>query len=200
VNGEESAQAYRADDTPRPEGLYALSKWRGEQGVWRSARGTALHAAVVRAPLVYGPGVRANFLRLLHWVDIERPLPFGAVHNRRSLVSVWTLSDLLLRLLTHEAAPNRTWMVSDGEDVSTPDLLGRLAQRMGRRARLLRVPPPLLSNLAALIGRKGEIRRLCGSLYVDISTTRELLGWSPLMTLDDALTATVSWYRSRGQE
>ena len=156
-----------------------------------------MHAIVVRPPLVYGPGVRANFLRLLRWVDRERLLPFAAIHNRRSLVSVWTLCDLLVRLLDHPAAVSNTWLVSDGEDVSTPELVRRIAHAMGRRARLLSVPPAALRLAGGLLGKGAEVRRLCGSLTVDIGPTCEGLGWSPPLSMDEALARTVSWYRSQ---
>jgi nucleoside-diphosphate-sugar epimerase len=196
VNGEESASSYGANDQPRPRDPYGRSKWLAEQHLWEVVSTTSMQAAVVRAPLVYGCGVRANFLRLLSWVDSERPLPFGSVNNRRSLVSAWTLCDLLVRLLSQREAANRTWMVSDGEDVSTPELVRRLARAMGRRPRLLPVPTPVLRAASQLLGKGAEMRRLCGSLAVDIAPTREQLGWSPPLSMDDALARTVRWYRS----
>ena len=200
VNGEETeVRAFRACDEPRPQDDYGLSKWHAEQHVLEIGGGSAMQAVIVRAPLVYGSGVRANFLRLLQWVDRGWPLPLGAVRNARSLVSVWNLCDLLLLALTHPRAPARIWLVSDGEDLSTPDLIRRIASAMGRRARLLSVPLALLCPSAALLGRGGEFKRLCGSLTVDISQTRAQLAWSPPMRLDEALARTVAWYRSRGQ-
>lgn len=200
VNGEGDAErAYGAGDEPRPQDPYGVSKWLGEQRLWAIAANTPMQAVVVRAPLVYGPGVRANFLGLLRWIDAERPLPLGAVHNRRSLVSVWALCDLLTRLLDHPAAPDRTWMVSDGEDVSTPELVRRIARAMGRRARLLSVPTATLRLAAGLMGKGAEVRRLCDSLTVDITPTCGELGWSPPLSMDEALARTVSWYRSQRQ-
>jgi len=198
VNGEESAdRPFTAIDLPHPQDAYGGSKWRAEQHLWETVASAPMQGAVVRAPLVYGSGVRANFFRLLHWVDRERPLPLGAVHNRRSLVSVWTLSDLLIRLLDHPVAANRTWMVSDGEDVSTPELVRRIARAMHRQVRLLRVPVTMLRLVGSLMGKEAEMRRLCGSLTLDITPTRQLLGWAPLMSMDEALGRTVSWYRSQ---
>jgi len=200
VYGEGAAQrAYTANDVPHPQDPYGVSKWQGERLLLQSASGTGMQCAVVRPPLVYGPGVQANFLRLLRWIDAERLLPLGAIHNRRSLSSVWTLCDLLIRLLDHPAAANRIWMVSDGEDLSTPDLVRRIASAMGRRARLLSVPPALLRLGGALTGKGADIRRLCDSLTVDITETRAQLGWSPPLSLDEALTRTVNWYRTRGR-
>jgi nucleoside-diphosphate-sugar epimerase len=198
VNGEETeARAYGAADVPHPLDPYGCSKWQAEQSLAEIAASTGMQTLVVRSPLVYGPGVRANFLRLLRWVDRERWLPFGGIHNQRSLVSVWNLCDLLSHLLDSPTASGHTWMVSDGQDISTPDLVRRIASAMGRRARLVPVPAPLLRLAGALLGQKAEVRRLCGSLTVDIAPTRERLGWSPPLSMDEALARTVGWYLSR---
>jgi nucleoside-diphosphate-sugar epimerase len=198
VNGEErEGRPYSTADVPHPLDAYGCSKWRGEQFLAEAAARTDMQAVVVRSPLVYGAGVRANFLRLLRWVDRERLLPLAAIHNRRSLVSVWSLCDLLIRVLTHPEAAGGTWMVSDGEDISTPELVRRIARAMGRRARLLAVPVPLLRLAGGLLGRGENVRRLCGSLTVDITPTRERLGWSPPLSMDEALARTVSWYQQR---
>lgn len=197
VNGEGRSRAYSAADEPRPQDAYGRSKWVAEQRLWAIAANSPMQVAVVRAPLVYGPGVRANFLRLLQWIDQRRLLPLGAVDNRRSLVSIWSLCDLLIRTLEHPAAAGCTWMVSDGEDISTPQLVRRIAHHMHRPVRLLRAPPALLRVAGALIGQRAEIRRLCSSLTVDITPTRERLSWSPPLSMDDALTRTVGWYRSQ---
>lgn len=198
AKGEETS--VRADtpfDASRPQDDYGLSKRHAEEHVAEIAGRTGMETVIVRPPLVYGPGVRANFLRLLQWVDHGWPLPLGAVENRRSLVNVWNLCDLLLLVLKHASAPRHTWTVSDGEDLSTPDLIRRIATAMGRRARLLPVPLGLLQLAAALAGRRGELTRLCGSLVVDISATRADLGWSPRTTIDEALARTVAWYLQR---
>ncbi len=200
VNGEETrGRAYSAEDVVNPLDAYGSSKSQGEQLLAQAAAGSSMQSVIVRSPLVYGPGVRANFLRLLHWIDQERWLPLGAIRNRRSLVSVWSLCDLLLRALEHPDAAGRTWMVSDGEDISTPELVRRIAHAMGRRARLLPVPAPLLRVAGALVGKEAEMRRLCGSLTVDIAPTREQLGWSPPLSMDEALARTISWYQSHGR-
>ena len=199
VNGEETAgHTYTGDDIPNPIDDYGRSKWLGEQHLTQAAAGTAMEAAIVRSPLVYGPGVRANFLRLLSWIDNERLLPLAAVNNRRSLVNVWNLTDLLVRLLTHSAAQRSTWMVSDGEDLSTPNLIRRIAAAMGRRDRLLSVPVALLKVAGRMTGHSGQIRRLCGSLAVDIAQTRRVIEWSPPVSLDEGLDRTVRWYRTAG--
>jgi UDP-glucose 4-epimerase len=195
VNGEEiPARAYTSADDPHPQDDYGISKWHAEQHVAAAAGHSGMEAVIVRPPLVYGPRVRANFLRLLRWVDRGWPLPFGAVRNRRSLVNVWNLCDFLLLVLRHPGAPGGTWMVSDGEDLSTPDLIRRIGTAMGRRVRLPSVPVGFLQLSAGLVGRGGELVRLCGSLAVDITQTRAQLGWSPCVSVDEAIARTVAWY------
>jgi nucleoside-diphosphate-sugar epimerase len=199
VNGEETTgRAYTALDTPSPLDAYGESKWLGEQHVMAVANAGSMQAAIVRPPLIYGPGVRANFLRLLRWVDAERPLPLGAIHNRRSLVSIWNLCDLLIRVLESPAAAGRPWMVSDGADCSTPELIRMIATAMNRRARLLYVPVGLLQVGGLLIGKRAEIARLCGSLAVDITATRKELDWSPPLSGAEAISRTVQWYLTKG--
>jgi nucleoside-diphosphate-sugar epimerase len=199
VNGEETTgRAFSAEGVPQPRDAYGLSKWQGEQLLAQAAAATGMQIAVIRSPLVYGAGVRANFLRLLQSVDEQRLLPLGGIRNRRSLVSVWNLCDLLVRLIEHPGGAG-TWMVSDGLDLSTPELVQRIARAMGRRARLLSVPAPLLRLAGDVLGRGAEMRRLCGSLTVDITPTRQRLSWSPPLPIDDALLRTVSWYLSRPQ-
>lgn len=200
VNGEETAErSYSAADEPRPQDAYGNSKWCAERHLHEVAASSALECAIVRPPLVYGPGVRANFLRLMRWVDRELPLPLAAIHNKRSLVSVWNLCDLLRYLLTHPAAPGRTWMVCDDEDLSTPALIRRIGRAMDRRVRLLALPPSLLHLAGGIIGKRAEIARLCGSLAVDMTATRHELGWSPPMTVDESLAHTVGWYLREGR-
>jgi UDP-N-acetyl-alpha-D-quinovosamine dehydrogenase len=200
VNGEgPTATPYTAQDEPHPADPYGESKWLGEKLLLEVAAASRLEAVIVRPPLVYGPGVRANFLRLLRWVDRGWPLPFGSVHNRRSLVGVWNLCDLLLRLLTHRAAPGRVWMVSDGADRSTPELMRELGQLMGRPVRLWPAPLGLLRIAAGVTGTTAELRRLCGSLQVDITQTRRELAWSPTIAAEEALARTVRWYLTRGR-
>ena len=159
VNGEMSAVPYSAHDEPRPADAYALSKWEGELAVRDAALGSPMQCSIIRSPLVYGSGVRANFLRLMRWVDRGMPLPFGAVKNLRSLISVWNLADALIRAAEHQAAPGHVWMVSDGADVSTPDLVRALALAMGRPVRLVSVPIGLLyfaGTIGARAARPGK--------------------------------------------
>jgi UDP-4-keto-D-QuiNAc 4-reductase len=196
VNGEESARAFRADDVPAPQDAYGRSKWAGEQALFAVTAGSAMQGVVVRPPLVYGPGVKANFLRLMRWVSSGWPLPLGHIRNRRSLVSLWNLSDFLVCVLEHPAAAQRVWLVSDGEDLSTTALIRQLAVALRRPARLVPVPPMLLRAAASALGRAEVIDRLCGSLYLDILPAREELGWHPPLRLVEGLRRTCDAFRA----
>lgn len=189
VNGAQSApgKAFSEADKPNPHNAYALSKWEAEQGLLRIAAETGMDVVIVRPPLVYGPGAPGNFGSLMRWLRRGVPLPLGAIHNQRSLVALDNLVDLIITCLTHPAAANQTFLVSDGEDVSTTELLRRMGQAMGRPARLLPVPASWLKLAAALVGKRDVAQRLCGSLQVDIEKTRRLLGWSPPLSLDEGL-------------
>jgi nucleoside-diphosphate-sugar epimerase len=197
VNGEATNGApFTADGPPRPADPYGRSKWEAEQALWRVAERTGLEGVVVRPPLVYGPGVRANFLALLRLVHRGIPLPLGAVTNRRSLVFVGNLADLLVHALGNSAAADGTFLVSDGRALSTQELVRRLAGALGRTPRLLPVPVPLLRAAGWATGRAAVVERLCGDLVVDDRTTREALGWAPPFGLEEALQTTAAWFRS----
>lgn len=199
VNGEETQRgAYSHLDPPQPLDPYGVSKWRAEQSL-RVVANDGLSYAIVRPPLVYGPGVRANFWRLMRWVDKGLPLPLGAVANQRSLVSIWNLCDLLQRLLGPTVPSGRVWMVSDGEDLSTPALIRRIARAMNKSITLPPVPAGWLVAAGKLLGRGDEVRRLCGSLQVDITATRNELDWSPPVSVDESLRRTVDWYLRDGR-
>jgi len=145
---------------------------------------------IIRPVLVYGPGVKANFLSMMRWLSMGIPLPLGAIHNRRSLVALDNLISLIVLCIDHPRAANQTFLVSDGEDVSTTDLLRKLACALGKPARLLPVPGWLLQGIAALLGRRSLSQRLFGSLQVDISKNQALLGWTPPVGLDQGLRLT----------
>ena len=189
VNGEATptGSSFTADDLPAPLDAYGISKMEAEQGLREIASQTGMQVVIVRPPLVYGPGVKANFAAMMRWLQRGVPLPLGAIHNQRSLVALDNLVDLLVTCLTHPAAANQTFLVSDGEDVSTTELLRRMGQAMGKPARLLPVPASWLQLAATLVGKRAVAQRLCGSLQVDIEKTRQLLGWSPPLTLDQGL-------------
>lgn len=189
VNGEATLpdRAFTPTDSPRPQDPYAVSKWEAEEGLRQLARQTGLEVVIVRPPLVYGPGVRANFRRLINLVQRGLPLPLGAVNNKRSLVAVDNLVDLLTHCIDHPAAAGQTFLVSDGEDLSTPELIRRLAKALGRPARLIAVPPALLRLAGRLTRRAQEVERVIGSLQVDISHACETLDWRPPVAVDEAL-------------
>ena len=196
VNGEQTGGTpFRETDPPAPQDPYAVSKWEAEGSLWEVAGGGRLEGVVVRPPLVYGSGVGGNLRRLLRALDGGWPLPFGAVDNRRSLIGVWNLADLHATTLEHPEAAGETVLAADGEDLSTPGLLRRLARGLGRPARLLPVPVGLLRLAGRVLGRADEVERLCGSLRVDAGKARRVLDWSPPVTVDEGLRRTARWYR-----
>lgn len=192
VNGEGTSVnvPYLADAQAAPADPYGISKMEAEQGLRALAAETGMEVVIIRPVLVYGPGVKANFLSMMRWLHKGVPLPFGAIHNRRSLVALDNLVDLIVTCIDHPAAANQTFLVSDGEDLSTSDLLRRMSAALGKPARLLPVPSWLLEVGAAMLGKQSLAQRLCGSLQVDINKTRELLGWSPPVSVDAALRRT----------
>ncbi len=190
VNGESTQPgcSFSADDPPAPEDPYGISKHEAELALRRVAEQTGMEVVVIRPPLVYGPGVKANFAAMMRWLARGVPLPLAAVtDNRRSLVALDNLVDLIVTCLNHPAAANQTFLVSDGEDLSTADLLKRMGLALGKPARLFFVPPGLLRFGAAMVNKPGIYQRLCGSLQVDISKTRQLLDWKPPLTVDEGL-------------
>jgi len=198
VNGEATfGRAFTASDTPHPVDDYARSKLEAEECLRRIAADTGLEVVIVRPPLVYGPDVKANFLRLLIWVDRGVPFPFLRVANSRSLVALDNLVDLLTLCVTHPQAAGKVLLVSDDEDVSTPELIRRIAGHMGKRVRVVAFPVNLLQGVARLFGKHAVVERLTGSLQLDISDTREALNWRPPVMLDEALRETVTWYQAR---
>ena len=193
VNGVETfGTPFRADDPAAPSSPYAVSKHEAEEGLRAIARQSGLELVIVRPPLVYGPGVRGNFERMLLALRRGLPLPLGAVHNRRSLVGLDNLVDLILTCVHHPAAAQQTFLVSDGEDLSTTELLRRTAQALGRPAHLLPVPAAALQAVSNVLGQRELGRRLLGSLQVDIGKTRALLGWKPVLSVDEGLRRTVA--------
>lgn len=198
VNGRETmARPFRHDDPPAPANDYGISKLEAEQGLRRLAAARDLEVVIIRPPLVYGPGVKANFLTMMRWVHAGVPLPLGAVDNRRSLVAVANLIDLIAVCIAHPAAANRVFLVSDGEDLSTPELLRRVGAALDRPARLLAVPTSVLRTAAQMLGKQDIARQLCGSLQIDSTPTRETLGWYPPMSVEHALRDTASDFRRR---
>jgi nucleoside-diphosphate-sugar epimerase len=181
-------------DTPAPVEDYAISKWEAEQALWAVSARTGLEVVVVRPPLVYGPGAKGNLLRLASLVARGLPLPLGAVHNQRSLVGLSNLVDLLRRCAVDPAAAGQTLLVSDGQDLSTPQLIRLLAEGMNKPARLLPVPVFGLRAAGSLLGKRAEVDRLVGSLKVDSGHTQAQLGWTPPVSVEDGVREMAQWY------
>ena len=189
VNGEATQleHPFKADDTPAPLDAYGVSKMEAEQGLLEIAQHSGMEVVIIRPPLVYGPGVKGNLAVMIRWIKRGVPMPLGAIHNQRSLVSLDNLVDLIITCITHPAAANQIFLVSDGEDVSTTELLRGMGKSLGLKVRLLPVPVSWLKLLAAMVGKQDMAQRLCGSLQVDIEKTRRLLNWKPLKSLDESL-------------
>ena len=195
VNGGETFERpFTADDMPDPHTPYAVSKYEAESALREIAHETGLEVTTVRPPLVYGPGAPGNFGTLVRAIRKGVPLPFGSIDNRRSFVSVENLIDLIFTLLTHPAGANQTFLVSDGEDLSTTQLLQRLGLALGRPARLFPVPPSWLNMALEMLGKRELAQRLCGSLQVDIGKASALLGWTPPVQMAVALRRTAEAY------
>jgi nucleoside-diphosphate-sugar epimerase len=201
VNGDQTdaERPFTADQEPKPVDPYGISKMEAEHGLRGMALETGMEVVIIRPPLVYGPGVKGNFLSIMRCLWRGYPLPLGAVTgNKRSLVSLDNLIDLIMTCIDHPAAANQIFLVSDGEDVSTATLLRRLGQALGRAPRLVPVPVALLNVGSLLLGRPDLAQRLCGSLQVDIGKTGGLLGWVPPLGLDEGLRRTAAhWIKSQ---
>jgi UDP-glucose 4-epimerase len=193
VNGESTppGKPFTSGDTPNPGDAYGQSKWEAEQALFQLGAETGMEIVVIRPPLVYGPGVKANFASMMRWVKRGVPLPLGQVANRRSLVFVRNLADFILVSVDVADAANRTFLVSDGTDLSVSELLRKLAENLGVRSRLVAVPPRLLEVAAVLLGKGAAAQRLLGSLQVNISETQQITGWLPPYSVDDGLRQTV---------
>jgi nucleoside-diphosphate-sugar epimerase len=187
----EPGHPFQANAAPRPEDPYGVSKWEAEHSIRQVGRLTGMETVVIRPPLVYGEGVKANFQKLMQAVARGLPLPLGGIDNRRSLVNLSNLCDLISICVQHPAAPGQAFLVSDGQDVSTPELIRAMGVAVGRRARLITIPSAWLQFLGRLSGRSAQIERLTGSLQVEIGHTREVLGWTPRTGLQQALQSLV---------
>ncbi len=195
VLGEGKNEPYRDDDLALPANAYAVSKREAEQTLWQIAAETGMEAVVLRPPLVYGPGVKGNFLRLMQAIDKRQPLPLGDIQNQRSLIYLGNLVDAIRVCLTHPKAVGKTYLVSDGDDVSTPELIRRVAAALRRRPLLLAVPVSWMRWAGASVGKKSAVDRLLGSLLVDMTPIQQDLGWTPPYSMQAGLTATAQWYR-----
>jgi UDP-glucose 4-epimerase len=199
VNGEatEPGRPFKAEDAPNPQNPYAQSKLEAEQGLFALSGESGFEVTIIRPPLVYGPGVKANFATMLGWVDRGVPLPLGSLSNKRSFIFVGNLADLIILSTTHPKAAGQVFLVSDGEDISTTELFKKMAEALGRPSWIMPLPASFLTLAAAAIGQRAIASRLTESLQVDVSKTRELLGWTPRKTITEGLQQTArSFQRS----
>lgn len=197
VNGERTVcgRPFTAEDVPAPEDPYGLSKHEAEQALRSFGQQTGMEIVIIRPPLVYGPGVKANFLSLLKVLNKGMVLPLGAIRNQRSLVAIGNLVSLITVCINHPAAAGQTFLVGDGDDLSTPVLLRRMASALEKKVRLLPVPAKWLLFFAAVVGRRNVAQRICESLQVDISKNAALLGWVPPIDVDTALRRTADHFQ-----
>lgn len=198
VHGEGREESYSETDRAAPQGPYAVSKHAAENALKEVSKRSPLETVVLRPPLVYGPGVGANFLRLIRLLDRRLPLPLASVSNRRSMIFVDNLVDAILACLLEPKAAGRTYLVADKESLSTPELIVRLAGMLGVPARLFSVPPSLLRLAGTLAGQGQETDRLLGTLVADTSRIQQELAWRPRYSLGEGLKATITWYRETG--
>ena len=197
VNGSTSgSRAFNESDDLGPHNPYAVSKLDAELGLREISAKTGMEVVVVRAPLVYGPGNPGNFLRLLNAVANGWPLPVAAINNRRSLIYLGNLIDAVMRCITHPRAAGQVYLASDGDDVSTPELIRRVAAALGRRARLFPFPPALMHMAGNLLGKSAAIESLLGSLTIDSGKIRRELEWKPPYSMEEGLKETAEWYLS----
>ncbi len=199
VNGEENTAAYTPDSPAKPTDPYGISKWEAEQALRKIGQETGMEVVVVRPTLVYGPGVKANFLAMMNMIMKGIPPPLASINNKRSLIYVGNLVDALVTCVLHPDAAGKTYLVSDGEDVSTPDLIRRTAKALGVPARLFPVPASVMRFAGAITGKRAAVKRLLGSLTVDCSRIRNELGWQPPFTMEEGLRETAEWFINRAK-
>jgi nucleoside-diphosphate-sugar epimerase len=188
VNGAETfSNAFTADDIAAPDTDYALSKYEAETELWRLSKHTGLEIVIIRPPLIYGPRAKGNLQSMIRWINYGIPLPFGAIHNKRSLIAIDNLLDLMFLCLDHPLAANQIFLASDGTDISTTELLRGIAAAFGRRVVLFPIAPGVLRMISGAAGRQDIAQKLISSLQIDDSKTRERLGWSPPVKLYEGL-------------
>lgn len=198
VNGEYTeAQPFTENDPPSPVDSYGKSKLEAEQALWNISRETGMEIVVVRPPLVYGPGVKANFLNLVRLIEKGLWIPLGAIKNRRSLIYVENLADAAILCATHPRAAGETFLVSDGPALSTPELMSAIANALGKPCRMFLLPVSIMRFLARLTGKSSQMDKLVQSLEIDNSKIRNLLGWSPLFSMQQGLQETARWFREK---
>lgn len=199
VNGEytEIGKPFKEDSPANPQDAYGVSKFEAEQGLFMIAQNTGMEVVIIRPPLVYGAGVKGNFIRMMKVIARGFPLPFASVHNRRDLVYVENLVDALISCATNPNAAGKTYLVSDGESVSTPNLIRDLAKALGKSNLVFPLPIAVMRFCAGLLGKSAAVDRLTQSLQIDSSKIRKELGWKPLYTMEQGLKATAEWYLSQ---
>ena len=205
VNGEHTLGncPFAENDTANPQDSYGISKHEAEQGLLAIAKETGMEVVIIRPPLVYGPGVKGNFASMMKWMNKNIPLPFGAIHNKRSLVALDNLVSFIIHCADYKKTPqaaNQVFLISDGEDVSTTELLQKVAKAFGKKALLLSVPVSLMTLSAKLLGKGDVANRLFASMQVDSSKARELLGWEPVITMDEQLNKTADAYLAKKKD
>ena len=196
VNGESSqlGKPFTESDSPAPIDAYGRSKLDTERGLYKIGEEMGMDIVCIRPPLVYGPGVRANFLSMLKWLSKGIPLPLASIYNKRSFVGLDNLVDLIVTCIDHPGAVNQTFLAGDGCDLSSSELLNSIAKAMGKKSRLLPVNQKLLEFSLKLIGKKNLAQRICGTLQVDISKSKRLLGWVPITSIDKGLEKTTQYF------
>ena len=199
VLGNYSEAPFSESDQPNPSNIYSMSKWEAEQALRRIADEMELDVVIIRPPLVYGPGVKANFLRLMEHVHQRHPMPFRMIHNARDFVSISNLCHFIEQVMEHPQAANQTYLICDGQAVSTPELISRLATLMGTSARLLPVPDSMLHLGAKLLSKERFYHSVCSSLRIDTRKAREELDWKPAESLQQGLEQTVQWFLTEQQ-
>ncbi len=198
VNGDSSGSGtFSEDDQPAPDDAYGRTKWEAEKALFEIAGNSPMEAVVLRPPLVYGAGARGNILSLLKICEKAPPLPFAAIANRRSMIYLGNLVDAIIAGLTRDAAADNIYLVCDGDDVSTPELIRRVAKSLGRPARLVYIPPSMLRLAGKIFGKSDMVSRLLDSLSINDKKIRKQLEWSPPFTMQQGLEETSAWFRSR---
>ena len=201
VNGEfTEKQPFTENDLPNPQDPYAISKYEAEKALRQIEKETGMQVVILRPPLIYGEGVKANFAALLNLVDKKLPLPMANIHNKRSLIYVKNFVDAIITCATHPKAAGETYLVSDGEDVSLPQLIKKIAIALDKQNYLFPFPIFIMRFLASLVGKSASVDRLTESLIIDSSKIRQELGWNPPFTMADGLKITADWYRQSLKE
>lgn len=196
VNGELTRdERFSENDVPNPQDPYAISKWEAEKVLQKIEKETGMQVVILRPPLIYGPGVKANFAALLKLVDKKLPLPLASINNKRSLIYVGNFVDAIITCVTHVNATGQTYLVSDGVDVSMPELIKKIALALNKSNHLFRLPISIMRLLARLIGKTASVDRLTQSLVIDSSKIRQELDWEPPFTMEQGLKITADWYR-----